>query len=156
MVTKANSLSSLSHTKWILKYHIVFTPKYRRKIIYNQYRKDLSEILRQLCNYKGVELIEGHMMLDHVHMLVSIPPKISISSFMGYLKGKSALMMFDKHANLKYKFGNRHFWSEGYFVSSVGLNEATIKKYIEEQEKHDIALDKLSVKEYEDPFKGSK
>ena len=92
----------------------------------------------------------------HVHMLVSILPKISISSFMGYLKGKSALMMFDKHANLKYKFGNRHFWSEGYFVSSVGLNEATIKKYIEEQEKHDIALDKLSVKEYEDPFKGSK
>lgn len=153
MVTKANSLS---YTKWILKYHIVFTAKYRRKIIYNQYRKDLSEILRQLCNYKGVELIEGHMMSDHVHMLVSIPPKISISSFMGYLKGKSALMMFDKHANLKYKFGNRHFWSEGYFVSSIGLNEATIKKYIEEQEKHDIALDKLSVKEYEDPFKGSK
>lgn len=113
------------------KVHIVFTPKYRRKIIYNQYRKDLSEILRQLCNYKGVKLIEGHMMSDHVHMLVSIPPKISISSFMGYLKGKSALMMFDKHANLKYKFGNRHFWSERYFVSSVGLNEATIKKNIE-------------------------
>lgn len=153
MPSKANSLSL---TKWILKYHIVFTPKYRRKIIYNQYRKDLGEILRQLCHYKGVELIEGHMMPDHVHMLVSIPPKISISSFMGYLKGKSALMMFDKHANLKYKFGNRHFWAEGYFVSSVGLNEATIRKYIEEQEKHDIAVDKLSVKEYEDPFKGSK
>ena len=153
MPSKANSLS---HTKLILKYHIVFTPKYRRKIIYNQYRKDLGEILRQLCHYKGVELIEGHMMPDHVHMLVSIPPKISISSFMGYLKGKSALMMFDKHANLKYKFGNRHFWAEGYFVSSVGLNEATIRKYIEEQEKHDIAVDKLSVKEYEDPFKGSK
>lgn len=153
MLNKANSLS---HRKWILKYHIVFTPKYRRKIIYNQYRKDLSEILRQLCHYKGVELIEGHMMPDHVHMLVSIPPKISISSFMGYLKGKSALMMFDKHANLKYKFGNRHFWVEGYFVSSVGLNEATIRKYIEEQEKHDIAVDKLSVKEYKDPFKGSK
>lgn len=116
MPSKANSLS---HTKWILKYHIVFTPKYRRKIIYNQYRKDLGEILRQLCHYKGVELIEGHMMPDHVHMLVSIPPKISISSFMGYLKGKSALMMFDKHANLKYKFGNRHFWSEGYYVLSV-------------------------------------
>lgn len=153
MPTKANSLS---YTKWILKYHIVFTPKYRRKIIYNQYRKDLSEILRQLCHYKGMELIEGHMMPDHVHMLVSIPPKISISSFMGYLKGKSALMMFDKYANLKYKFGNRHFWAEGYFVSSVGLNEATIRKYIEEQEKHDIAVDKLSVKEYKDPFKGSK
>lgn len=151
-----NKANSLSPTKQILKYYIVFTPKYRRKIIYNKYRKDLSEILRQLCHYKGVELIEGHMMPDHVHMLVSIPPKISISSFMGYLKGKSALMMFDKHANLKYKFGNRHFWAEGYFVSSVGLNEATIRKYIEEQEKHDIAVDKLSVKEYEDPFKGSK
>ena len=147
-----NKANSLSHTKWILKYHIFFTPKYRRKIIYNQYRKELSEILRQLC----VELIEGHMMPDHVHMLVSIPPKISISSFMGYLKGKSALMMLDKHANLKYKFGNRHFWAEGYYVSSVGLNEATIRKYIEEQEKHDIAVDKLSVKEYENTFKGSK
>ena len=104
---------------------------------------------------KGVEIIEGHLMPDHVHMLVSIPPRISVSSFMGYLKGKSALMMFDKHANLKYKFGNRHFWAEGYYVSTVGLNEATIKKYIQEQEKHDIALDKLSVKEYEDPFRDS-
>ena len=119
-------------------------------------RKSVGEILRRLCEYKGVEIIEGHLMKDHVHMLVSIPPKISVSSFMGYLKGKSALMMFDKHANLKYKFGNRHFWSEGYYVSTVGLNEATIKKYIAEQEKHDIAMDKLSVKEYEDPFKGSK
>ena len=128
----ANKTNSLSHTKWMCKYHIVFTPKYRRKIIYSQ------------------------LMKDHVHMLVSIPPKISVSSFMGYLKGKSALMMFDKHANLKYKFGSRHFWSEGYYVSTVGLNEATIKKYIAEQEKHDIAMDKLSVKEYEDPFKVSK
>ena len=121
---------SLAHTKWMCKYHIVFTPKYRRKVI------------------------EGHLMPDHIHMLVSIPPKISVSSFMGYLKGKSALMIFDKHANLKYKFGNRHFWAEGYYVSTVGLNEATIKKYIQEQEKHDIAMDKLSVKEYENPFKG--
>ena len=104
--------------------------------------------------YKGVEIIEGHLMPDHIHMLVSIPPKISVSSFMGYLKGKSALMIFDKHANLKYKFGNCHFWAEGYYVSTVGLNEATIKKYIQEQEKHDIAMDKLSVKEYENPFKG--
>ena len=128
------------------KYHIVFTPKYRRKVIYNQYRDSLGEILRQLCSYKGVEIIAGHLMLDHVHMLVSIPPKLSVSSFMGYLKGKSALMMFDKYANLKYKFGNRHFWSEGYYVSTVGLNEATIAKYIREQQSHDIALDKLSVK----------
>ena len=103
-----------------------------------------------------MEIIEGHLMLDHIYMLVSILPKISVSSFMGYLKGKSALMIFDKHANLKYKFGKRHFGAEGYYVSTVGLNEATIKKYIQKQESHDIALDKLSVKEYEDPFKGSK
>lgn len=131
----ANKSNDLAHTKWMCKYHIVFTPKYRRKVIYNQ-------------------LKEEHLMPNHIHMLVSIPPKISVSSFMGYLKGKSALMIFDRHANLKYKFGNRHFWSEGYYVSTVGLNEATIKKYIQEQEKYDIMQDKLSVKEYEDPFKG--
>ena len=152
----ANKANSLAHTKWMCKYHIVFTPKYRRKIIYNQYKKSIVEILKQLCRYKGVEIIEGHMMPDHVHMLVSIPPKMSVSSFMGYLKGKSALMIFDKHANLKYKFGNRHFWAEGYYVSTVGLNEATIKKYIQDQEKDDILKDKLSIKEYEDPFKGGK
>ena len=156
VILMANKTNSLSHTKWMCKYHIVFIPKYRRKIIYKQYRRDLQEIIKTLCKYKGVEIIEGHMMPDHVHLLLSIPPKMSVSSFMGYLKGKSALMMFDKHANLKYQFGNRHFWAEGYYVSTVGLNEATIRKYIEEQEKHDIALDKLSVKEYEDPFKGSK
>ncbi len=148
----ANQYNSLSHTKWLCKYHIVIVPKYRRKIIYNQYKADLREIIRTLCKYKGVEILEGHMMPDHVHLLLSIPPKNSVSSFMGYLKGKSALMMFDKHANLKYKFGNRHFWAEGYYVSTVGLNESTIRKYIQDQEKADIALDKLSVKEYEDPF----
>ena len=156
VIYMANKANSLAHTKWVCKYHIVFTPKYRRKIIYNQYKESIRDIIKQLCAYKGVEIIEGHLMPDHIHMLVSIPPKISVSSFMGYLKGKSALMIFDKHANLKYKFGNRHFWAEGYYVSTVGLNEATIKKYIQEQESHDIALDKLSVKEYEDPFKGSK
>ena len=124
-------------------------------LIYHQYRNSLGEIFHRLCGYKGVEIIEGHLKPDHVHMLVSIPPRISVASFMGYLKGKSALMMFDKHANLKYRFGNRHFWTEGYYVSTVGLNEATIKKYIQDQEKHDIALDKLSVKEYEDPFRDS-
>ena len=149
----ANKSYSLAHTKWMCKYHIVFTPKYRRKEIYGQYREDLKEIIKLLCKYKGVEIIEGHMMIDHVHLLVAIPPRLSVSSFMGYLKGKSALMMFDRHANLKYKYGNRHFWAEGYYVSTVGLNEATIKKYIQDQEKQDIALDKLSVKEYEDPFK---
>jgi putative transposase len=150
----ANSSNSLAHTRWMCKYHIVFAPKYRRKAIYGQYRESIGQILKELCGYKGVEIIEGHLMVDHVHMLVSIPPKISVSSFMGYLKGKSALMIFDKHANLKYKYGNRHFWAEGYYVSTVGLNEETIKKYIEEQGKHDIAVDKLSVKEYEDPFRG--
>ena len=128
------------------KYHIVFTPKYRRKAIYGQYRDSIGQIIRQLCNYKGVEIIEGHLMPDHVHILVSIPPKYSVSQFMGYLKGKSSLMIFDKHANLKYKFGNRHFWAEGYYVSTVGLNEATIAKYIREQEAHDIAMDKNLLK----------
>ena len=150
----AERVNSLSHTKWLCKYHIVFSPKYRRKIIYNQYRKSLQEIFRQLCAYKGVKIIEGHLMSDHVHLLVSIPPKTSVSSFVGYLKGKSSLMMFDKHTNLKYKLGNCHFWAEGYYVSTVGLNDATVRKYIQEQEKHDIALDRLSVKEYENPFKG--
>ena len=149
MAKKANSLA---HTKWMCKYHIVFTPKYRRKVIYNQLREDIGEILRTLCRYKGVEIIEGHLMSDHVHMLVMIPPKISISAFMGYLKGKSALMIFDRHANLKYKYENRHFWAEGYYVSTVGLNDQTVAKYIREQEQHDIAMDKLSVKEYKDPF----
>ena len=149
----ANKTNSLSHTKWMCKYHIVFTPKYRRKIIYAQYRESLIDIFKRLCKFKGVEIIEGHMMIDHVHLLLSIPPRIAVSDFMGYLKGKSALMMFDKHANLKYKFGNRHFWSEGYYVSTVGLNESTVRKYIQEQDKKDILKDKLSVKEYEDPFK---
>ncbi|RAW90819.1 IS200/IS605-like element ISPlu5 family transposase [Photorhabdus laumondii] len=145
---------SSAHTKWLCKYHIVFSPKYRRKVIFTRIRSSIGEILRDLCQYKGVEIIEGHLMPDHVHILVSIPPKISVSSFMGYLKGKSALMIFDKHANLKYKFGNRKFWSEGYYVSTVGLNEATIRKYIREQEKSDLMQDKLSTREHEDPFKG--
>ena len=149
----ANKTNSLSHTKWMCKYHIVFTPKYRRKIIYAQYRESLIDIFKRLCKFKGVEIIEGNMMTNHVHLMLSIPPRIAVSDFMGYLKGKSALMMFDKHANLKYKFGNRHFWSEGYYVSTVGLNESTIRKYIQEQDKKDILKDKLSVKEYEDPFK---
>ena len=148
----ANKTDSLAHTKWMCKYHIVFTPKYRRKVIYNQIRKDIGEIMQELCKYKGVEIIEGHMMPDHIHMLLSIPPKYSVSSVMGYLKGKSALMIFERHANLKYKYGNRHFWCEGYYVSTVGLNEETIKKYIAEQEQRDQAVDRLSVKEYQDPF----
>ena len=142
--------NSLSHTKWNCKYHIVFAPKFRRKIIYGKLRQDIANILSALCKRKGVKIVEAEMCPDHVHMLVEIPPSISVSSFVGYLKGKSTLMIFERHANLKYKFGNRHFWSEGYYVSTVGLNEATIKKYIQDQEKYDIMQDKLSVKEYEE------
>lgn len=145
---------SLAHTKWLCKYHIVFTPKYRRKIIYNQLREDIKGIIKDLCKWKGVEIIEGHMMSDHVHLLLSIPPKYSVSQVMGYLKGKSAMMIFDRHSNLKYKFGNRHFWAEGYYVSTVGLNEKTIAKYIREQDKHDQIMDRISTKELENPFKG--
>ena len=126
----ATKTQSLAHTKWLCKYHIVFTLKYRRKVIYNQYRNSLREILRRLCEYKGVKIIEGELMADHVHMLVLIPPKISVSSFMGYLKGKSSLMTFEKHANLKYKYGNRHFWCRGYYVDTVGKNAKKIQEYI--------------------------
>ena len=145
---------SLSHSKWLCKYHIIFTPKYRRKIIYNKYRESIRDILKSLCSYKGIEILEGHLMPDHVHLLLSILPKYSVSSIMGYLKGKSSLMIFERHANLKYQFGNRHFWSIGYYVSTVGLNEATIRKYIQDREKEDILHDKLGIKEYDDPFKG--
>ena len=126
----------------------MFAPKYRRLAIYGKIKVDIGKILRKLCKQKGVEIIEANACKDHIHMLVSIPPKYSVSSFMGYLKGKSALMIFDRHANLKYKFGNRHFWSEGFYVSTVGVNDATVRKYIQEQEKYDIMQDKLSVKEY--------
>ena len=144
----------LAHTKWLCKYHIVFTPKYRRKIIYNELRADIQGIIKDLCKWKGIEIIEGHMMPDHIHLLLSIPPKYSVSQIMGYLKGKSAMMIFDRHSNLKYKFGNRHFWAEGYYVSTVGLNEATIAKYIREQDKHDQMMDRITTKELENPFKG--
>ena len=148
-------MESLAHTKWMCKYHIIIVPKYRRKAIFGKIKETIKDIIKQLCGYKGVKIIEGHIMNDHIHLLLMIPPKISVSSFMGYLKGKSSLMIFEKHANLKYKYGNRHFWCEGYYVSTVGLNEATVRQYIQNQEKHDQAVDKLSVKEYEDPFKGS-
>ena len=150
----ANKTNDMAHTKWLCKYHIVFTPKYRRKVIYNQYRKDLRDIIKTLCGYKGVEIIEGKLMPDHVHILVSIPPKYSISQFMGYLKGKSALMMFDRHANLKYKYGNRHFWCRGYFVDTVGRNKTAIQKYIQNQLAEDQICEQISMKEYIDPFTG--
>ena len=146
----------LAHTKYVCKYHIVFTPKYRRKIIYFQLRTDIRQIIKDLCKWKGVTIIEGHLMSDHIHLLVSIPPKYAVSSFMGYLKGKSSMMIFERHANLKYKFGNKHFWATGYYVSTVGLNSATVEKYIREQEKADQIEDKLTTKEYEHPFKGGR
>ena len=154
MARKTNDDSSLSHTRWHCKYHIVFIPKYRSKEIYGKLRKHIGVILRQLCEYKGVEIIEAHACIDHIHMLVRIPPKIAVSNFMGYLKGKSSLMIFERHANLKYKYGNRNFWAKGYFVSTVGLNTETVKEYIKNQEKEDMMEDNLSTKEYKDPFKG--
>ena len=124
--------------------------------IYREIRTDIGVIIRKLCQQKGVEIIEANACPDHIHMMVSIPPKLSVAEFMGYLKGKSAMMIFNNHANLKYKFGNRNFWATGYYVSTVGLNTATIQKYIREQEKQDQIEDKLNTKEYEDPFKGSR
>ena len=154
MVSKANDDSSLSHTKWNCKYHIVFTPKYRRKAIYGRLRTDIGSILRQLCDYKNVEIIEAHAMKEHIHMLLKIPPKLSVSSFIRYLKGKSSLMIFERHANLKYNYGNRYFWSKGYYVSTVGLNTKAVEEYIRTQEKEDMIQDNLSKKGYVDPFKG--
>lgn len=145
---------NLSHTRWNCKYHIVFIHKYRRKEIYGKLRLDIGQILRQLCTYKGVEIIEAHAMPDYIHMLVRIPPKIAVSNFMGYLKGKSSLMIFERHANLKYKYGNRNFWAKGFFVSTVGLDTKKVQEYIRDQEKEDMMQDNLSNKEYKDPFKG--
>ena len=153
MATKPNDDSSLSHTRWNCKYHIVFIPKYRRKEIYGQLRSDIGQILRQLCKYKEVEIIEAHAMKDHIHMLVAIPPKLAVSTFMGYLKGKSSLQIFERHANLKYKYGNRNFWAKGYFVSTVGLNDEVVKEYIRNQENEDMMEDRINLKEYQDPFK---
>ena len=144
--------NSLSHTKWNCKYHVVFAPKYRIQVIYGKLRLEIGKILRQLCAYKGVEIIEAEACPNHIHMLISIPPKISVSSFMGYLKGKSSLMIFDKFANLKYRYGNRRFWCEGFYVDTVGRNKKAIEEYIKHQLDEDIALDNQTTKEYVDPF----
>lgn len=146
--------NSLAHTKWNCKYHIVFAPKYRRQIIYGNVKEDIGKIIRKLCLYKNVDIIEASLCKDHVHMLVSIPPKQSVSAFMGYLKGKSSLMIFDKHASLKYKYGNRKFWCKGYYVDTVGRNKKAIEEYIRNQVQEDIASDQISMKEYIDPFTG--
>ena len=146
--------NSLSHTTWECKYHLVFAPKYRRQVIYGKIRDDVGKILRELCDRNGIEIIEAECCKDHVYMLVRIPPKYSVAEIMGYLKGKSSLMIFDRHANLKYKYGNRHFWCRGYYVDTVGKNSKKIKEYIKNQLQEDLVADQLSLKEYIDPFTG--
>ena len=148
------SENSLAHTKWECKYHLVFAPKFRRQIIYRELRADIGKILRELCERKGVEIIEAECCPDHIHMLVRIPPKYSVSEVMGFLKGKSSLMIFDRHANLKYKYGNRNFWCRGYYVDTVGKNAKKIQEYIQHQLEEDKINDQISLKEYTDPFTG--
>lgn len=148
-------IESLAHTKWRCQYHIVFAPKYRRQIIYGKYRKEIGKILRRICErMDGVEIIEANACEEHIHILVTIPPKMSVSKFMGILKGKSSLMTFDQFANLKNKYGNRHFWCRGYYVDTVGRNKEGIKKYIANQLQEDQLAEQLSMKEYIDPFTG--
>ena len=148
--------NSLSHSKWNCKYHIVFAPKYRRQVIYAKIKADIGQILRKLCEIKKVEILEANACPDHIHMLLKIPPNLSVAQFMGYLKGKSSLMIFDRHANLKYKYGNRHFWCRGYYVDTVGRNEQKIAEYVRNQLQEDIAEDQISMKEFIEPFTGSK
>ena len=145
---------SLAHTQWNCKYHIVFAPKYRLQIMYGKIKSDIGMMLRKLCEYKGIEIIEAEACKDHIHMLVSIPPKYSVSQIMGYLKGKSSLMIFEKYANLKYKYGNRHFWCRGYYVDTVGRNKKAIEQYIRNQLQQDYEDEQLSIKEFVDPFTG--
>ena len=151
---KEKDINSLDHTTWRCQYHVVFAPKYRRMVIYNETKADIGKILRQLCQQKGVEIIEAEACPDHIHMLLSIPPKYSVSQIMGFLKGKSSLMIFDRHANLKYKYGNRHFWARGYYVDTVGRNKKQVQEYIKNQLQEDQIADQMSIKEYVDPFTG--
>lgn len=146
--------NNLAHTTWECKYHLVFAVKYRRQVIYGKIKQDIGKMLRELCERKGIEIIEAECCKDHIHMLVRIPPKYSVSEIMGYLKGKSSLMIFDRYANLKYKYGNRHFWCRGCYVDTVGKNAKKIEEYIRKQLQEDIANDQLSLIEYVDPFTG--
>ena len=147
---------SSAHTKWNCKYHVVFAPKYRRKVFFQEKREDIRDIIRTLCEWKGVEIIEGEICPDHIHLLLSIPPKMSVSGFMGYLKGKSSLMIFQKYGNMKFAYRNRVFWCKGYYVDTVGKITAAIKSYIANQLKHDQECDQLSLFDPRDPFTGSK
>ena len=154
LMSNSSNNNSLAHTKWECKYHIVFAPKYRRQVIYGQIKAEIGKILRDLCTRKGIEIIEAECCPDHIHMLVRIPPKCSVSEVMGYLKGKSSIMIFDRHANLKYKYGNRHFWCRGYYVDTVGKNAKKIEEYIKNQLQEDAVSDQISIQEYIDPFTG--
>ena len=149
-------VNSLAHTKWNCKYHVVFAPTYRRKIIYNQLRQDIGMIIRMLCGRKDLKIIEAELYPDHVHMLISIPPKMSVSGAIGYIKGKSTLLIFDRHADMKYKYGQRQFWCRGYYVDTVGKNTKAIQEYIANQLKEDKMADDISSKEYIDPFTGKR
>ena len=153
---KEKDIASLQHTTWRCQYHVVFAPKCRWMAIYGQIKKDIGQILRTLCDQKGVEIIEAQACPDHIHMLLSIPPKYSVSQIMGYLKGKRSLMIFDRHANLKCKYGDRHFWARGYYVDTVGRNKRQIQEYIKRQLEEDQIADQMSLKEFVDPFTGSK
>lgn len=144
-----NDINSLSHSKWNCKYHIVFAPKYRRKVFYGEKKVAVGKILRQLCEWKGVNLIQGELCPDHVHMLVEIPPKIAVSKFMGYLKGKSTTMIYEQFPELKYKYRNREFWCKGYYVDTVGKNERRIAEYIKKQLEEDKLGEQLRIPETE-------
>ena len=146
-------VNSLSHTSWNCKYHIVFAPKHRRRVFYGQKRLEIGAILRQLCEWKNVEIIEAEVCPDHVHMLVAIPPKISVASFVGFLKGKSSLLIYQKWANMKFKYRNREFWCRGYYVDTVGKNTTKIKEYIANQIKEDKMMEQMTLTELLDPFK---
>ena len=148
-----NDINSLSHTKWNCKYHIVFAPKYRRKVFFSQKKAVIGKILRELCEWKGVKIIEAEVCPDHIHMLVEIPPKIAVSSFMGYLKGKSSVMLYEQFGELKYKYRNREFWCKGYYVDTVGKNESRIAEYIQNQLKEDEMAGQLMIEEG-NPFTG--
>ena len=150
-----NDIHSLSHTKWECKYHIVFAPKYRRKVFFGQMRYEIGKITRELCRWKGVNLLEAEACPDHIHILVEIPPKFSISNFMGFLKGKSSLMIYEKWGNMKYKYRNRQFWCRGYYVSTVGKNEKKIAEYIKQQLSEDHMAEQLTL-EAIDPFTGNR
>ena len=147
-----NDTNSLAHTKWNCKYHVVFAPKYRRKVFYNEKRADVREILRTLCQWKGVDIIEGEICPDHVHLLLSIPPKMSVSGFMGYLKGKSSVLIYQRFTKLMLKYRHREFWCSGYYVDTVGKNTKKIKEYIANQLSEDKKIEQMTMQELKDPF----